>query len=108
MPHIRFRGTLDSTVAQISTQASELAELIKTSADNFTFENVQTKFFESGKSSNAYPFVEVMWFPRPQEAKNAMATFITEQIKKSEKHDYITVVFHEFEASSYFENGKHF
>ncbi len=108
MPHIRIRGTSESTVAKLSLKATELANLIKTDSGNFTFEYIETKFFDAGAVSTGYPFVEIMWFPRSQSAKQAVADFITQEIKVLEASDYITVVFTDLESSSYFENGKHF
>ncbi len=108
MPHIRVRGALDSTVAHLSLKAPQIAELVKTDAANFTFENIGTKFYESGSISKGYPFVEILWFPRSQEAKQAVADFFTKEIKTLEQHDYVTVIFIDLGASSYFENGKHF
>lgn len=108
MPHLRFRGVSENSVVQLSTRSTQLAELINTDAGNFTFERIETKFFESGSVSQGYPFIEVLWFPRSQEAKQAVANFITKQIQDLEHPEYITVVFTDLEASSYFENGKHF
>jgi len=108
MPHIRVRGAKDTTVAQISSQANSLAELIGTSSDNFTFESVQTKFFESGSQTSGYPFVEVLWFARSDVVKQKVADFVTEVFRSSEPGSDVAVVFVELKPESYFENGKHF
>ena len=104
MPHIRFRGVLDSTVAKISQDAAQLAKLVETDVQNFTFEKVQTQFYENGEVSAGYPFVEVFWFPRPQEKKQVTAKYLTQFIQSLETHEYITVIFQELSKDSYFEN----
>lgn len=108
MPHIRFRSVQADTVKKISEQATELARLIQTSADNFTFELISTQFFEAGKDVRSYPFVEVLWFPRSQELKQKTAEFLTELIKKAEGPEDVCVVFMEINKENYFENGKSF
>ena len=108
MPHIRVRGTKETTTSELSTTAKKLAEILETTADNFTFEHIQTSFLENGKAAKGYPFIEVLWFARTQEMKNEMAKFLTDQIKKFETHDYIAVIFRDLDTSSYFENGEHF
>lgn len=109
MPHIRIRGTQDSTVGKISTRSEELAKALETTADNFTFEKVSTTFYDNGKNSEGYPFVEVLWFPRSQEVKQTTATLLTNMIKQYENHHpYITVIFYDLSENSYFENGTHF
>lgn len=108
MPHIRIRGTKESTVAELSTTAATMASLISTSADNFTYEHIQTQFFQDGILGQGNPFVEVLWFKRTQDVKIALANFITKTIKEIESHEYITVIFTELEENSYFENGEHF
>lgn len=104
MPHIRFRGVLDSTVSKISQNAIQLAKVVETDVQNFTFEKIPTQFYENGAASLGYPFVEVFWFPRSQEKKQVTAKYLTQQIQSLEAHEYITVIFHELSKDSYFEN----
>lgn len=104
MPHIRFRGVLDSTVSQISQQVSKLAQLVETDAQNFTFEVIATQFYEVGMATKGYPFVEVLWFPRSTEKKQVTAQYLTQFILSLETHDYVTVIFQELSKDSYFEN----
>lgn len=108
MPHLRFRSVHTDTVRIISAQAQELARVVQTSADNFTFELISTQFFEAGTDIRSYPFVEVLWFPRTQELKQKTADFLTEQIKKAEGAVDVCVVFTEIQKDDYFENGKSF
>ncbi|MDG0815983.1 DUF1904 domain-containing protein [Bdellovibrio svalbardensis] len=110
MPHIRMRAMTEEHVAKLSgVLAKELAVAVHTDIDNFTFELVETKFFTQGKATKSYPFVEVLWFPRSQESKNACARIITDHIKELVgKEEDVVVLFKELAKESYYENGKHF
>ncbi|MGE5086146.1 MAG: DUF1904 domain-containing protein [Bacillota bacterium] len=108
MPHIRFRALNSEQVATLSkTLLTDLASIIQTSEDNFTFELVQTQFFTQGQVSDGYPFVEVLWFERTPEVQQRVATLITENIKELIATD-VAVVFQPLLQTNYFENGQHF
>jgi len=108
MPHVRFRALQSEQVSNLSkTLVRDLATIIKTSEDNFTFELVQTQFFSQGQAANGYPFVEVLWFERTPEIQQQVATLITESIKKLIDAD-VAVVFQPLLQKNYFENGQHF
>lgn len=108
MPHLRFRGVQDSTVAMISQNAIQLADIIKTETQNFTFEKILTQFFEAGQFHLGNPFVEVFWFPRDEFTKQETAKYLTQSILQLEPHECVTVVFHDLNKNAYFENGKSF
>lgn len=108
MPHIRFRALQSEHVSTLSKNlVKELASIIKTSEDNFTFELVQTQFFIQGQATSGYPFVEVLWFERTPEIQQQVANLITENIKKLIDTD-VAVVFQPLLQKNYFENGQHF
>ncbi|MNT14108.1 hypothetical protein D3C72_1491000 [compost metagenome] len=108
MPHIRMRGIEEKHVAALSASLVEdLAKTIQTSPDNFTFEHIQTRFFEKGQPCPGYPFIEVLWFPRSIEIQNVAAELITKAIKMLVSQD-VAVVFTAVTPSSYYENGKPF
>ncbi len=110
MPHIRMRSMTEDHVAKLShVLTKELAAAANTDEDNFTFELIGTKFFTQGKTTKSFPFIEVLWFPRSQENKNACARIITDHIKELVgKEEDVVVVFTELTKESYYENGKHF
>ena len=90
------------------TLVEELATVMQTSADNFTFELVSTQYFERGQASKAYPFIEVLWFARSQEIQDLSAKLITEQVKALTKAQDISVIFQELRPNAYYDNGTHF
>lgn len=108
MPHIRMRGLREETAAKLSIHVQELANLIQTDPDNFTFERISTQFFVVGKPSAGSPFVEVMWFARSPEMKQALVDLITRLINTYEPSEFVTIIFVELGRTSYFENGRHF
>lgn len=109
MPHIRIRAVKKDHVCQLSQSlAPELAQVMNTAEDNFTFEFIATEFFSQGQPSASYPFVEVLWFARSQEVQDASARIITAKVKALTGVEDVVVVFQVLEKSSYYENGQHF
>ncbi len=109
MPHLRFRSVDKSVVQKMSVELPVvLANAMQTSADNFTFEFVETSFFENGKQISSYPFVEVLWFARNQEIQDRSAKMITDAVKQESSAADVVVVFVELSKNCYYENGEHF
>jgi phenylpyruvate tautomerase PptA (4-oxalocrotonate tautomerase family) len=109
MPHIRIRGLTDKAVQNLSRELpQDLAKIMQTSADNFTVEEVATRFYKDGALTEGDPMIEILWFDRGQEIKNVCAQRITELVKKQSTAEFIAVIFMALPKESYFENGKHF
>lgn len=109
MPHIRIRAMTQEQVATLSQKVvKNLAKLIETGEDNFTFELIDTRYFQNGQAVKSYPFVEVFWFARSKEIQDRTAAYLTEQIKSLTPKEDVAVVFRELKPSAYYENGKHF
>lgn len=109
MPHVRIRALDQDQVAKLSSSLiSDLAQITGSPADNFTLELVQTQFFQGGVSVTSFPFVEVLWFERPQAMQDACATMITQRLKEVSSAEDVVVVFTKLAKDSYYENGMHF
>jgi phenylpyruvate tautomerase PptA (4-oxalocrotonate tautomerase family) len=109
MPHLRFRGVKADLVQKLSEDLHhELAALISTSSDNFTFEYLQTESFCRGERGGGYPFIEVLWFERGSEVRQAVASRLTERVHELNGAGDVAVVFRPIDPNDYFENGKHF
>ncbi|UOF02918.1 DUF1904 domain-containing protein [Bdellovibrio reynosensis] len=91
-----------------STMVKDLAAIINTSEDNFTFEVVSSQFFSEGQETASYPFVEVLWFARTQEVQNSCASYICDKVRELTKQPDVVVIFVELNKTAYYENGKHF
>lgn len=109
MPHIRVRAVAKEKVQELSRALiPELSKALNSPEDNFTLEAVGSDFFFEGKPSAAYPFIEVLWFERPQELKDRAAAVITNHIKALTMAADVIVVFQVLDKESYYENGAHF
>ena len=109
MPHLRFRSVTKEVVEKLSSEINQpLAEMISTSADNFTFEWIASEFYFNQKPIVSYPFVEVLWFPRSQEVAQKVSQYLTEVLKKQTAAEDVVVVFINLDPKMYFENGKSF
>lgn len=110
MPHLRCRGLTRETVVAISeTLVEKLADLTKSPAAHFTVEYIPSEFIPTRFGGNAYPFIEVFWFPRPQDVQDSAAKTITEVVK-AQIGDIgeVAVVFQEFVKTAYYDDGKHY
>lgn len=109
MPHIRIRALDETAVASLSKSlAKTLAPMMNTSEDNLTFERLETKFFRDGVATEGDPMIEVAWFDRGQETKDACAMKITELVRPLTSSEYVAVVFTAIAKTDYYENGSHF
>lgn len=109
MPHIRLRGLNSEQISNLNTQlVKELSKITESPEDHFTVEHIQTNFFNDGKVSKGWPFVEVLWFARDQKIQDECAKAITNRIKGIVPDKDVTVIFVELSKTGYYENGEHF
>jgi hypothetical protein len=109
MPHLRFRALDKKHVEKLSQSlVKDLAQIMATGEDNFSFEVIETQFFQNGKPISGDPFVEVLWFSRSQEIQDQSAKKITKGIQGFGPFPFVTVVFTALSEASYYENGVHF
>ncbi|GLT19499.1 hypothetical protein GCM10007938_32810 [Vibrio zhanjiangensis] len=110
MPHLRFRAIEPSLVEVLSKSLLDaLQPHMNCPREDFTFEYVNTTFYHEGQVSQAYPFVEVLWFDRGQETQDAVATLITQHIRDILDADVdVAVIFTALEACAYYDNGDHY
>jgi phenylpyruvate tautomerase PptA (4-oxalocrotonate tautomerase family) len=87
----------------------ELQPYMSCPREDFTFEAIDTRFFHEGSASEAYPFVEVLWFDRGQEKQDAIAQVITLQVREALGEDLdVAVIFNALTPSAYYDNGEHY
>ena len=112
MPHIRIRAMTEVDVKNLSqTLPKELSALMNTPEDNFTVERLPSVFYRNGSvlaDGESDPMIEIHWFDRGAEMKQATANKVTELVRNVSKSEYIAVVFFDLPKANYFENGKHF
>ncbi|USD33104.1 MULTISPECIES: DUF1904 domain-containing protein [Vibrio] len=110
MPHLRFRAVEPQTVQTLSKSLiDELQPHMDCPREDFTFEYIYTTFYHEGEVSQAYPFVEVLWFDRGQQTQDAVAAIITQQVRGMIGEDVdVAVIFTALDAKSYYDNGEHY
>lgn len=110
MPHIRARGIDQKTLEGIAEDiVAKFAEVTHTPHDHFTVEHIQSAYITKGGASEAYPFIEILWFDRGQETKTKVAAIIDNALRPvvGEMTD-ITVLFSDLRGQDYYENREHF
>ena len=111
MPHLRFRAIAFDTVKHLSTALVDgLQPLMKCPREDFTLEHIPASFIFDGEVSDAYPFVEVFWFDRGQEAQDRVAAVITAAIRTAvaNNNQDVAVIFTALTPSAYYDNGQHY
>ncbi|NRF31676.1 DUF1904 domain-containing protein [Vibrio coralliilyticus] len=110
MPHLRFRAVEPQTVQTLSKSLiDELQPHMDCPREDFTFEYIYTTFYHEGEVSQAYPFVEVLWFYRGQQTQDAVAAIITQQVRGMIGEDVdVAVIFTALDAKVYYDNGEHY
>ncbi|PAU37650.1 pseudouridine synthase [Vibrio coralliilyticus] len=110
MPHLRFRAVEPQTVQTLSKSLiDELQPHMDCPREDFTFEYIYTTFYHEGEVSQAYPFVEVLWFYRGQQTQDAVAEIITQQVRGMIGEDVgVAVIFTALDAKAYYDNGEHY
>ncbi len=107
MPHLIFRGVnagLLGTVAQ--PLAAELASLCECGTDNFTMNVLHTTaVFGEPDTGPSFVFIEIGWFERGTETRDAFAGIVTEYVRKL-GYEEVEIVFHAYLEENYYINGE--
>lgn len=106
MPHMIVRGIPVPQIQSISTALiAELATLCSCGTDNFMLECLPTVSIFDGKQCETYPFIEVGWFDRGQEVRDAYASILTKHILSTGVPE-VEIAFKVYREDSYYWNGK--
>ena len=111
MPHLRFRAVEFDTVKALSTAlVDDLQPLMSCPREDFTLEHIPASFIFDGEVSDAYPFVEVLWFDRGQETQDKVAAVITAAVRKAVDNAErdVALIFTALTATVYYDNGQHY
>ncbi|KLV06428.1 hypothetical protein ABT56_08575 [Photobacterium aquae] len=111
MPHLRFRAIEFDLVKSLSTElVDDLLPLMGCPREDFTLEHISTTFIFDGEVSDAYPFVEVLWFDRGQDIQDRVAAAITEAVRAAIEipEQDVAVIFTVLPPSGYYDNGNHY
>lgn len=111
MPHLRFRAVEFDHLKALSTQlVDDLQPLMACPREDFTLEHISTTFIVDGDVSDAYPFVEVLWFDRGQVVQDQVAQVITAAVRDAfdDPQLDVAVIFSSLTPSAYYDNGQHY
>ncbi len=111
MPHLRFRAVERKDVAKLTeTLGEKLQPLMDCPLEDFTFECVATEFFFAGQASEAYPFVDVLWFDRGQATQDEVAAIVTQEVRHvlEKPEQDVAVIFTSLSPKAYYDNGSHY
>lgn len=110
MPHFRLRAVEPQMVQSLSkTLIDDLEGVMKSPREDFTFEYIYSTFYHEGEVSKAYPFVEVLWFDRGQDAQDQVAQMVTRRVQELfEEPVNIAVIFTALKKNEYYDNGQHY
>jgi hypothetical protein len=108
MPRLTFRGVSVEQVCGMSESLVEqLAAICECDTDNFTLECVQHPAIFGGKIVPAYPFVEVAWFERGDQIRDAVAMAVTSHVLGLGLPE-VEVAFTTYSKDAYYSNGTSF
>ncbi len=110
MPHLRFRAVSIDTLQQISTPLlAELCALTGGKPESVTLECIPSTQVRDGVIEAGSPFVELVWFERPQAMQDAAAALITRHLKAAlGEQTYVVVQVLPIVKSCYYSNGQHY
>ncbi|MGF1791646.1 DUF1904 domain-containing protein [Photobacterium profundum] len=111
MPHLRFRAVEFDVVKVLSAAlVDDLQPLMACPREDFTLEHIPASFIFDGEVSDAYPFVEVLWFDRGQVIQDQVANIITLAIRSAlqDNDQDVAVIFSSLTPSAYYDNGEHY
>ncbi|MGY3943950.1 DUF1904 family protein [Aeromonas tecta] len=110
MPHLRFRAVSVDTLQQISTPLlADLCALTGGKPEFVTMEVIDCIRVRDGAIETGSPFVELVWFERPQELQDAAAALITRHLKAAlGEETYVVVQVLPIVKSHYYSNGEHY
>ncbi|OCT14336.1 hypothetical protein A8709_26285 [Paenibacillus pectinilyticus] len=106
MPHMIVRGISVLDIQSISSALiAELAEVCDCGTDNFMLECLSTVSIFEGEICATYPFIEVGWFERGPEVRDAYAGVLTKHILSLGIPE-VEIAFKVYKEDSYYWNGK--
>ncbi|HEA3129446.1 TPA: DUF1904 family protein [Aeromonas hydrophila] len=110
MPHLRFRAVTVDTLKQISAPLlADLCALTGGKPEFVTLESVDSHWVREGEVEAGFPFVELVWFERPQELQDVAAALITRHLKAVlGEQTYVVVQVLPIVKSCYYSNGQHY
>ncbi|CAI6080515.1 DUF1904 family protein [Cohnella sp. JJ-181] len=108
MPHLYFRGLSAELVQAIGVSLEEeLSAIIGCETSDLMMEVLHTTCVAGGRIAPSYPFVEVAWFERGRETRDAVARSLDAHIRGQGVAE-VEIAFRAYKPSEYYANGEPF
>lgn len=106
VPHLLIRGVDPDRLASLSEAlVGELAVIFDCPPDHILLECMHTTAVFAGKRVASYPFVEVVWFERGVEARDAAAACIDRHMRVLLGLEEMEIAFRVYTPDAYYANG---
>lgn len=106
MPHLFIRGVDPDSLASVSEPLiGELAAIFDCPPDHILLECLHTTAVFAGKRVASYPFVEVNWFERGTETRDAAAACIDRHMRTALGIEEMEIAFRVYSPDAYYANG---
>lgn len=108
MPHIYFRGVSVETVrAAGPALEEELSAIIGCERSDLMLEILHTTCVAGGELASSYPFVEIAWFERGREVRDAAARCV-DRLLREQGVPEVEVAFRVYRPAAYYAGGEPF
>ncbi|MDI4647615.1 DUF1904 family protein [Cohnella hashimotonis] len=108
MPHLYFRGlSVERVQAMSGSLEAELSVIIGCEPSDLMLEVIHTTCVSGGRIAPSYPFVEIAWFERGREVRDAVARCLDRLIRDGGVPE-VEVAFRGYRPSDYYANGEPF
>ncbi len=105
---MKIKAIKKEDVCAISKELVDmLVDLLKCPRDYFVLEMVGSQFIMDGQDVAGLPMVEVYWFDRGQEIRDAYAKILTDKVREM-GYEQLDIYFFNLAKENYYENGIHF
>lgn len=107
VPHLLIRGVDPDRLGSVSeAMVGELAVIFDCPPDHILLECLHTTAVFAGKRVASYPFVEVNWFERGMETRDAAAACIDRHMRVSLGVEEMEIAFRVYTPDAYYSNGR--
>ncbi len=107
MPHLHIYNVDEALLLSASKRLTDrLQQAIGCERSWITLDLVASRQVADGQWRSGNPFVEVLWFSRPEAVREAVSAILSEELKGAAA--FVTTVFRELDPTLYYEDGKNF
>lgn len=107
MPHLRIRNVdQDKLLAASDRLRDRIQAAVGCERSWITIDWEPSRQALDGAWAAGAPFVEILWFPRPEPVLAEVSRILSEELKGDAP--FVTALFRELDPALYYEDGKNF